>query len=87
MKADEKKVEKYIKSIEPHACPLCGKEEWTVSPHIYQVPEFDYNGILVSGAMYPVIAISCDNCGNTYFVNAIQAGILDATPPNDIPKL
>ena len=65
MKVDINRVNKYLEKIKPRTCPLCGNDKWTISTSVYQTPEFDYGGLLVSGSMYPVVAISCDNCGNT----------------------
>ena len=58
------------------ACPLCKKKQWSVSDTVWQLPEFLKEGLMVGGTIFPVISITCNNCGNTYFLNAVVAGIV-----------
>lgn len=51
--------------------------QWIAGQHIGTPIQFINGAIqLMGGVVYPVIAISCSNCGNTHFINAIQAGVL-----------
>lgn len=59
-------------------CPMCGSNNWTVSDKIYELREFhDGNLVIGSGPIYPVIPVSCNNCGNSVFVNALISGAIE----------
>lgn len=87
MKANQKRVEKYIKKIQPTVCPLCGHRNWSFSDKIFQLLEFDEKGIVLGGAAFPVIPLTCDNCGNTYLINALLADLLDRPNTSDNPNI
>jgi len=60
-------------------CPLCGGREWNVNEKIYELREFNDGNLVVGGpnsSIIPVIPISCKNCGNTIFINALITGLL-----------
>ena len=59
-----------------NACPLCKKKQWSISDTVWQLPEYFQGGLRVGGPIFPVISITCNNCGNTYFLNAVVAGIV-----------
>lgn len=45
-------------------CPYCGNAEWTVGvPTKWAGPE-------------PIFPVTCDRCGNTVLINAVQAGVV-----------
>ncbi len=77
MKINQEKLSEYIKNLHSPVCPFCGKNDWTVSDQIFQLPEFSYKGLLVGGAMFPVLPITCTTCGNAYFINALVANLID----------
>jgi predicted RNA-binding Zn-ribbon protein involved in translation (DUF1610 family) len=59
-------------------CPMCGENSWNVSDKIFELREF-HNGNLVVGkesTIFPVFPVSCNNCGNSIFVNALIAGAI-----------
>lgn len=60
-------------------CPLCGSRQWNVTDKVFELREFN-NGDLVFGgpnnAITPVIPVTCANCGNIVFINALTAGLL-----------
>jgi len=59
-------------------CAVCYQVDWQISDSIFGLPEFS-DGVFVGrgGAFYPVIPVSCNNCGYVMFFNAIKLGILD----------
>lgn len=77
MNIEESKVKAYLKRIKPPACPLCGGKDWTVSTQVFQAPEYHESTLIANGATLPVIPLACVNCGNTYFINAIIAKLID----------
>lgn len=56
-------------------CPVCGKGPWSVSDDIFEIRDYNNGNIILGGgAIIPIIPVTCLNCGNTIFVNAILAG-------------
>lgn len=82
MKVNDKKLKEYLKKIKAPICPLCGSNHWTVSDKIFQLHEFQNGDLIIGGdsKILPVLPLTCENCGNTYFINAIRAQLID---PND----
>jgi len=77
MKVNKERLEKYIKKIHATSCPLCGNNQWLFSDTLFQLMEFDTKGMLIEGAVFPVVPLTCGNCGNTYFINVISAGLIE----------
>ena len=84
MKVEQSKLNEYLKKIHGSACPLCGNNHWSISDQIFQAIEFAYSGLPIGGASYPMVPLVCDNCGNTYFINALKAGFLDFPEPEKL---
>jgi hypothetical protein len=73
-----------------HRCPMCGLGPWEAGNTVQEIREYiGGGGILVGGAVVPVVAVTCKNCGYTALVNAIIAGVMDRSgqiiPPVDAP--
>lgn len=78
-KADVQKVIEHLNSKwGKRPCPMCGQNSWTVSDTVYELREFHGgNLVLGSGPIYPIIPVSCNNCGNSVMINAIQSGAIE----------
>lgn len=81
MKVSQEKMLNYLKKIHGSVCPLCNSNNWTISDQVFQAPEFDYKGLLIGGTSYPMVPLTCQTCGNTYFINALVSGLIDKEPP------
>ena len=60
-------------------CPMCGGDEWSISDKVFELREFNEGNIVLGGpnsAITPVIPVTCRNCGNTVFINALVAELL-----------
>lgn len=73
MKLDSKYIDilesKWTKA---RICPICGNTLWQINDTIFELPEFHGgNVVLGTGSVFPVIPISCSNCGYSFFINAI----------------
>ena len=79
MKINQDKVIKYLNS-QPHTptCPLCGNSKLVVSETAYQLPEYNKSSF-ENKKVFPVIPVICDECGYTFFVNALAC---KAVEPN-----
>lgn len=51
-------------------CSLCGERQFEIADKIFTLTEFQTEPFAL--ANYPVIPLSCKNCGNTYFLNALK---------------
>lgn len=75
------KVIKYLqKKWRGSGCPMCGGNQWNVPEKIFELREFNDGNLMIggpNGAVLPVIPITCRNCGNTVFINALFAGLLE----------
>lgn len=56
---------------EPRKCPICSNENWDISNRI-----FTLRGVFKLSEAYPVVAVTCTNCGFSRFFNLIVLGIL-----------
>lgn len=59
-------------------CPLCKGREWNVSGEIFELREFNNGDLVIGGKskIFPVIPVTCKNCGNTVFISALSTGLL-----------
>lgn len=67
-------------------CPMCGHKSWTVHDTTFEIREFNEGNMVLGGPVIPVVTIMCTNCGNTLFVNALQAGAVEADEPDTSTK-
>jgi len=77
MKVEKEKLDAYLKKIHGSPCPLCGNNRWEISDQVFQALEFDYKGIQIGGATFPMVPLTCVTCGNTYFINALIAKLIE----------
>ena len=52
-------------------CSVCNKDDWTLAENFVTTVNLDINGIQLGGNIYPQVAITCANCGNTKYFNAV----------------
>ena len=59
-------------------CPICDSNSWYVSDKVYELREFHNGNLIVAGVpIFPVIPVTCNNCGNTVMVSALKAGAIE----------
>ncbi len=59
-------------------CPYCGKNNWNIGDSIVTTLSVGENKELrLGGKFQPMVSITCNNCGNTVFVNALIAEAVD----------
>lgn len=68
-------------------CEICNQTNWMIDDTLFELREF-HGGrtVLGSGAIKPLITISCTSCGNTKMMNAIQLGLVDPKNPDGEKK-
>lgn len=77
MKIDNQKALEYVNNLNVSKCSLCGHTKWGLSDKIFQLTEFTPDGVGAETSVFPVLVVSCNNCGNTHLINAITAGIVE----------
>lgn len=85
MKESEKdRALKVINERLGHApkCPLCQKSDWVLSddPVMHSLQD-DPNFYQLQGPYLPTIALICNYCGNTHFLNLKVLGLEDFYDP------
>lgn len=66
----------YLKNVK---CTSCGGQEWIVNDTMFEMREFHGGSMVIGGgsAVLPLATVSCKQCGNTIFFNAISLGLLN----------
>lgn len=59
------------------SCPLCNEKKWDIQSEIFSIPQYQSNNQFPQ-KIFPVVPIACTNCGNTIFVSALYAGVIDS---------
>lgn len=83
MKVDQQKLNEYLKTLNPHVCPLCGKGPWIIGDTIFYLNEYNENMVAIGGPSFPVLPLVCSTCGYTIFINTIVTGLSSAAPSED----
>ena len=83
MKVEKEKMDAFLSRLNNESikriCPVCGGTQFSISDTIFELRELS-NGNLVIGenqSLYPVVPLSCDSCGSTFFLNAIKSGLME----------
>jgi len=78
-KADVQKVIEHLNTKwGKRHCPMCGENSWTVSDTVYELREYHGGNVVFgSGPIYPIVPVSCNNCGNSVMISAIQSGAIE----------
>lgn len=90
MEIDRSKLEAYIDRINPQPCPLCGQNSWSINNRVFQLGEYETSESLrkrienkLDSKCVPLVPLTCDNCGNTYLINAILTDLIDPNENNE----
>ena len=74
----EENAKKALKWVEERwgpdrKCPICGENNWTVGEVLGLKP---YPEDPFRPSVFPVVPVTCTNCGNTHLLAAIAAGLV-----------
>lgn len=79
----KEKLHSKLRELGSLTCPICMGIAWEITGTIFELREFQDGALAISGRVYPVVPVSCLQCGNTIFFNAIRLGIIDASQPSE----
>ncbi len=84
-KQKELLLKKLNKVVPNNKCPSCGTSDLVLGDRIYELREFSGGGLTIGGdsSIIPIIALFCQNCGQTHFFNAITLGIISVKDEAD----
>ena len=78
------RIERALRWIEDNwvgqkACPICGNSGWFMGDVLGEMRQLNPNARWMPnfGSTYPMIVLSCENCGYTLLFNAIVLGLMD----------
>lgn len=59
-------------------CGLCGNDQWLFDDVLYEVRESQTQHLFSrsDAKVFPLILITCSNCGNSHMLNALVTGIV-----------
>jgi len=82
LKLTQEKKDKLIQHFDKfwtnQKCEICGHEDWTIDESLFEMREFHgATTILGKGFVKPLVTVSCQNCKNTKFFNAVNLGLID----------
>jgi hypothetical protein len=78
--------EKFVSSlrtlwrVSPPKCASCGNNRWEISDRVFEMREFEGGNLVVGGSIYPVIPVTCTQCGQAMFFNALKMGVITSEP-------
>jgi predicted RNA-binding Zn-ribbon protein involved in translation (DUF1610 family) len=58
------------------SCPACGGDRLDLNPEILEVRPYSKGTLVTGGAVMPLFAFSCPNCGFTRFHSAFVLGLV-----------
>lgn len=73
-----KKAIDELKKFSPLICSVCKNSSLQLNDTIFELREFNQGNFVVGGQsnIFPVLTLTCNKCGHTYFFNAILLGVL-----------
>ena len=57
-------------------CPVCGHNSWTVSDELVEIRPFKGGAMVLGGALFPLMVVTCTTCGHTLLFNAVVVGLV-----------
>jgi hypothetical protein len=57
-------------------CQICEHRDWSVSDRVFELREFHGGDLKIGGSsVFPTVPVTCNNCGNVVFLNALILGL------------
>ncbi len=89
MKNETRQLIKHLsKKWGERPCPMCGENKWSISEKVFELKEYEETPLFgmeefTHDPVFPVIPVSCKNCGNTHFISAVISGIISKNYNNE----
>jgi len=74
----KRSVQEKLSYFISHSCEVCNGREWVLNDTIFETREFNGGNLVIGGqsGIFPLITVSCKNCGRSHFFNAILLGVI-----------
>lgn len=73
---DRRQVELWLSHPDHnHNCPICSVNGWVLSGHLLKGTAYSRDTLLMGSISYPMVMLSCDNCGYVRTFMAEKVGI------------
>lgn len=85
MRLTKEQIDKLINHLSQYGdivCPVCKGVQWNVNDLVIESREFLNGDVALNGTIMPFIPLTCRNCGNTLFLNAVQLGYVNKNKNN-----
>jgi hypothetical protein len=92
MKLNEQDRDKFVSKLKQlnwdGTCAVCKQKEWNITDTIFEMREFQGGNLVVGGSsvIIPLVVVTCKNCGNMIFLNAIIMGMVEPHNPQEEGK-
>ena len=67
-------------------CPLCKNKKWIPGDNILVIHPYTDPIAIAGGPYYPIVPITCSNCGYTIFINAKILGLSAPKEEGEAPS-
>ena len=68
-------------------CSVCGNPGFSLADGYVTTPlASNPTAIMLGGSTLPSVALVCNRCGNTLFLNVFTLGLADLIPPTPTPE-
>ena len=77
--SDQEKAKEWITSHSPQLQCDCGSRNWTVGPELaFPVMADSHTGRINYLTGYPMVVVTCNDCGRMLFYSAMKLGVWSA---------
>ena len=77
---EKDKAREWLMGKDPKKCEVCGTNTWSLSDYLYTPMSLTQGlGVSLGNSVTPLITLTCANCSNTRFFNAL---VMEIVPPN-----
>jgi len=70
------RFQQHLQNVLRQPCAVCGGGNWQLEDGIFELREFAGGNAPAGGAIKPLLAVTCKNCGNVLLMSAITTGVI-----------
>lgn len=71
----------HLQSVMRQPCAVCGTGNWQVEDAIFELREFAGGAVSTQVAVKPLLAMTCNTCGQTLLMSPLKTGIISLNQP------
>lgn len=64
-------------SKDKRKCEMCNNENWALADELITQFPFSPSQVQIGGKSFPLMILTCNDCGNTKFINAVVSKVVD----------